>query len=457
MRSCVCHFFFVPLQTQMIKNVVSMRKILSLLAFTLCALISMADTIQVSVSNYYSQTMARTNAFHLINEAGDIEYVFPVVMPEGATDIEYGKTYTLSEMKEAYAYWWYPAKYMLGALYTEATFKATKTGSLITRIEAQATDTNGDTWILTYDGSGQPEKPEGGTIQADTVVVRYASDRVEYSLETADLLYVFVFTFALSEGQPDLESGTEYNMLDMLTGSSSVGYFNIHTEIKYADVSFVKTVAEDGSYTIAATVLDEDGYTWNLTGSRAASPDPTEQHLAYDTPDEDFDFNFSSYDLNLDNLIDGYAVLTATDTVNKRMVYLWFWTRAGMEMFGAADYPIDYTKGDFTVNASTGAEGEGMTPSFVSTLAQDGTGAYLPNQLWLLVTGTVTVREDGLIIIEGQNSYGRTINAVLFPDDYQAVDNVSVDALRPRKVLQNGQILIIQNDRKFTIIGNRTY
>ena len=107
------------------------------------------------------------------------------------------------------------------------------------------------------------------------------------------------------------------------------------------------------------------------------------------------------------------------------MAYLWFWTRAGVEMFGAADYPIDYTKAEFTINASTGEQDGGMTPSFVSTLAQDGTGAYLPNQLWLLVTGTVTVREDGLIIIEGQNSYGRTVEAVLYPDEYEAIDSVS--------------------------------
>jgi len=127
-----------------------------------------------------------------------------------------------------------------------------------------------------------------------------------------------------------------------------------------------------------------------------------------------------------------------------------------VEQFGAGVYPIDYTQADYTVNASSGAQEGGMTPSFAGTLVNDG-GTYYPNQLWLLVTGSVTVREDGVIIIEGQNSYGRTVKAVLYPDGYQALEDAQMDDLKPRKVLHNGQILIIQQDRKFTITGNMVY
>ena len=158
----------------------------------------------------------------------------------------------------------------------------------------------------------------------------------------------------------------------------------------------------------------------------------------------------------MDNLVNGYAVLTAYDTENMKMAYLQFWTKPGVDKFVAAVYPIDYSQANYTVNASTGAQGEGMTPSFVATLT-NVSDTYYPNQLWLLVTGTVTVREDGLIIVEGQNSYGRTVKAVLYPDGYQALDNLKTDPSQPRKVLQNGQILIIQNNRKFSITGNPVY
>ena len=203
-------------------------------------------------------------------------------------------------------------------------------------------------------------------------------------------------------------------------------------------------------------VVDENDYTWNWTGTIPAPLDPTKQHLEYDTSDENFEHHFTTYDLNLDNLVNGYAILTAYDIVNMRMVYLQFWTRPGVEQFGAGVYPIDYTQADYTVNASSGAQEGGMTPSFAGTLVNDG-GTYYPNQLWLLVTGSVTVREDGVIIIEGQNSYGRTVKAVLYPDGYQALEDAQMDDLKPRKVLHNGQILIIQQDRKFTITGNMVY
>ena len=456
---CICAKNVVILQSEISKNVVSMRKIVSLLTCVLLAAGMFAGEYNVTVSNYYSNSLARTRAYYLVNEAEGIEYVFPIVLPEGATDIEFGKTYTLSDMNKSYAFWWYPNARQLGALYTAATFTATRTGSDITRIEAHVTDTNGDIWHLTYDGSSGPQKPEGGTIQADSVEALYGDNMVKYVLGVGDNLYVFVFTFALSEGQQDLESGVEYMTLDMVSYPYSVGYFNIHSEILYADISFTKTVAEDGSYTITATVLDEDGFTWNISGSRAAPPDPTTQHLKYDTEDADFNHTFHSYDLNLSTLRDGYVILKAEDEENMRAVYLQFWTRSGYEIFGAATYPIDYTQGDYTVNASSGEQDGGMTLSFVSTLAKDeGSGEYIPNQLWLLVTGTVTVREDGVISIEGQNSFGRTIKATLYPEDYvTALEDTQTNDFKAQKVLQNGQILIIQPNRKFSITGSPTY
>ena len=138
----------------------------------------------------------------------------------------------------------------------------------------------------------------------------------------------FVFDFLLGEGEDDIEAGVTYTALDMNL-TYSVGYYQFQPCIQYKTVSFVKTLAEDGSATITATIEDEDGNTWHWTGTMPAPPDPTEQHLEYDTPDADFDHEFNSYDLNLDNLVNGYAVLTAYDTENMKMVYLQFWTRPG--------------------------------------------------------------------------------------------------------------------------------
>ena len=455
MHSCVCHFFFVPLYPQMIKNVVSMRKILSLLSSLFFALSLWAETTNVAVSMYRVEPQAKGVMYQLLNENMSRMYIFPIEnLPEGATDVEYGKTYSLSDMNQ-YSYWIEQSTYTY-AMYTSASFKVTANEAGKIRIDAQVTDQRGDTYILLYDEAAVPEMPKGGTFVADTITTQSGSKIVEYALEMENPLFAFVFDFVVAEGETDIQSGVTYTMEDLYGYPNSLGYYYYKPSIMYKSVSFVKTLAADGSYTINATVVDENDYTWNLSGSKAAPPNPTEQHLEFDTSDEDFDFNFTSYDLNLDNLVNGYAVLTAYDTENMKMAYLQFWTKPGVDKFVAAVYPIDYSQANYTVNASTGAQGEGMTPSFVATLT-NVSDTYYPNQLWLLVTGTVTVREDGLIIIEGQNSYGRTVKAVLYPDGYQALDNLKTDPSQPRKVLENGQILIIQNNRKFSITGNPVY
>lgn len=432
-----------------------MRKFLSLLMSMLVSLTIWAETTNVNVSMYRKDVQSSGVTYQLLNENMSRMYIFPIEnLPVGAEDVEYGKTYTLTDMNQ-YSYWIEQDTYTY-SMFTAASFKVTANEEGKIRIDAEVTDQRGDTYILLYDEAAVPEMPKGGTFVADTITTQSGSKIVEYALEMENPLFAFVFDFVVAEGETDIQSGVTYTMEDLYGYPNSLGYYYYKPSIMYKSVSFVKTLAADGSYTINATVVDENDYTWNLSGSKAAPPDPTEQHLEFDTSDEDFDFNFTSYDLNLDNLVNGYAVLTAYDTENMKMVYLQFWTKPGVDKFVAGVYPIDYTKSDYTVNASTGAQGGGMTPSFVATLT-NVSDTYYPNQLWLLVTGTVTVWEDGLIIIEGQNSYGRTVKAVLYPDGYQALEDTQTETLKPRKVLQDGQILIIQQDRKFTISGSRVY
>ena len=431
-----------------------MRKILSLLMSLVVSMTLWAETTNVTVSMYKKVTQSTGVTYQLLNENMSRMYIFPIEnLPVGAEDVEYGKTYTLTDMNQ-YSYWIEQATYTY-AMYTAASFTVTANEAGKIRIDAEVTDQRGDTYILLYDEAAIPEMPKGGTFTADTVVVTRYKGEIQYGFETNDPRFAFVFDFPLAEGEEDIEAGVTYTTLDMNL-TYSVGYYQFQPCIQYKIVSFVKTFAEDGSATIVVQVVDENDYTWNWTGTIPAPLDPTKQHLEYDTSDENFEHHFTTYDLNLDNLVNGYAILTAYDIVNMRMVYLQFWTRPGVEQFGAGVYPIDYTQADYTVNASSGAQEGGMTPSFVGTLVNDG-GTYYPNQLWLLVTGSVTVREDGVIIIEGQNSYGRTVKAVLYPDGYQALEDAQMDDLKPRKVLHNGQILIIQQDRKFTITGNMVY
>ena len=73
------------------------------------------------------------------------------------------------------------------------------------------------------------------------------------------------------------------------------------------------------------------------------------------------------------------------------------------------------------------------------------------------MTGTVTVSEDGSIEVNALNSYGRTVHLLFSNASEEDVENVRAGENKVLKVLQNGQVVIIQGNRKFSILGNRSY
>ena len=73
------------------------------------------------------------------------------------------------------------------------------------------------------------------------------------------------------------------------------------------------------------------------------------------------------------------------------------------------------------------------------------------------MTGTVTVSEDGSIEVNALHSYGRTVHLLFSNASEEDVENVRAGENKVLKVLQNGQVVIIQGNRKFSILGNRSY
>lgn len=397
--------------------------------------------------------------YQLLNDDMTRLFVFVVdSISAGATDVEFGRTYTLGKGLNQYSYWLEQSTYSY-SLFTAASFKVSKNEAGKVRIDAQAKDQNGGEWILLYDEAAIPEMPKGGTFVADTVTTQSDFDLgvVQYALETENPPFAFVFNFKLQDGKKDLESGVTYTERDLHDSFESVGYYYYAPDIHYTSLEFKKTVAEDESYTIVATVVDEDGNTWHLSGSQAAPPDPTQAHLEYDTQSEDFDHTFISFQPDLSNIASGSVVLQVTDTENMVGAYIHFWTIEGAESLTPGEYPIESSKFPGTVNASEGVTSQGgVTPSIAYTLAESN-GELLPNRLWMLVTGTVTVREDGSIEVNALNSYGRTVHLLFSNASEEDVENVRAGENKVLKVLQNGQVVIIQGNRKFSILGNRSY
>ena len=216
-----------------------MRKILSLLMSLVVSMTLWAETTNVTVSMYKKVTQSTGVTYQLLNENMSRMYIFPIEnLPVGAEDVEYGKTYTLTDMNQ-YSYWIEQATYTY-AMYTSASFKVTANEAGKIRIDAEVTDQNGDTYILLYDEAAIPEMPKGGTFTADTVVVTRYKGEIQYGFETNDPRFAFVFDFLLAEGEEDIEAGVTYTTLDMNL-TYSVGYYQFQPCIQYKTVSFVKT------------------------------------------------------------------------------------------------------------------------------------------------------------------------------------------------------------------------
>ena len=96
------------------------------------------------------QPLGTCIAYMLYEDESGKAFVFPLYVASGAQDIEYGKLYVYpGDMNPTYAYWML-SDYSTHALYTKATFKATKNEAGNLRIEATATDAHGDSWKLLY-------------------------------------------------------------------------------------------------------------------------------------------------------------------------------------------------------------------------------------------------------------------------------------------------------------------
>lgn len=234
-------------------------------------------TISVTILAYTAQYYSSYNDYIYVLR-GDNGLSYSFAFPSTGEDMVVdGQTYTLSDM-DAYWSYWYDDSFDY-ADYTTASFTKTTDANGKVKIIASVTDTNGDVWDLLYDQASLPETPKGGTYAASSVEANYfsSSSDIQYALEFEEDKLKFYFDVILPSGVKDVESGKTYTLTDM-DDDYSFGQYNSANYIIFSSASFTKTVAEDGSYTIAAVVVDEEGNTWNLSASQAA-PSVKEQTL----------------------------------------------------------------------------------------------------------------------------------------------------------------------------------
>lgn len=224
-----------------------------------------AGTTNVEIQGLETEYDADYEEFTYVLAGPDRYFIF-CFASEGADPVVNGTTYTLNDMTDAY---WYKGAYDYSD-FESCTFVKTVVDGKV-KINATATDEEGDVWVLTFDESTVPDCPAGGTFVADNVTSDYSSyySEIEYELTVSESRLVFNFDIKLPETASDVESGKTYTIDDMDPEYTYV-QFNKVTYLDAEKASFTKTVAADGSYTVAATIVDVNGNTWNISATKAA-------------------------------------------------------------------------------------------------------------------------------------------------------------------------------------------
>ena len=229
-------------------------------------------TTNVTVSNVVSKFYDSDNDIYysLYNEDKSVIFCFDIVCAAGNKDVVSGQTYTLSDMLADYCEWVPANDVYNGTAFTAASFTKTVDADGSYTIVASATDANGDVWNLF--AAVEAFVPQTYDLKMASATMKYYPDGSDMYIALEDSLkdHVFQFDILLPENQTSLVSGKTYTLAEMdQKYSKGIDYVNL-MYINYKTVSFVQTMAADSSFTIAATVLDSLGNTWNLSYAQAA-------------------------------------------------------------------------------------------------------------------------------------------------------------------------------------------
>lgn len=117
----------------------------------------------------------------------------------------------------------------------------------------------------------------------------------------------------------------------------------------------------------------------------------------------------------------------------------------------AGEYAINNSHVEGTVSLSEGMDFTGAVYYSFVGYADD------MNRLsaaWFLVSGTVTVNEEGIITIEALNSKGKAVKCVLGdPNAVGIRQTVSGHTASPQKRIEQGRLVILKDGIRYNAIG----
>ena len=272
------------------------------------------------------------------------------------------------------------------------------------------------------------------------------------------------------------EDGTQFISI---AGQIDEEVNGIYTEKQLiADYTYVVTdiVGEDGNkFDLLEANLtvsyDEDTQTARITGTMLCQSitDATDRPLftvdvtavvadPYEMDNEEGDFteNFAEYECDYDYVEDGVIYVEARNA-DGACANLEFWVEPGYEPetlpVPAGTYAINNSHVKGTVSLSEGMDFTGAVYYSFTGYADD------MNRLsaaWFLVSGTVTVNEEGIITIDALNSKGKAVKCTL--GDASAVGiSQTLAGAGPvpacQKRIEQGRLVILKDGTRYNALG----
>lgn len=108
-----------------------------------------------------------------------------------------------------------------------------------------------------------------------------------------------------------------------------------------------------------------------------------------------------------------------------------------------------------TVQASPGGDDMYDYPAYIATDYEEIDGEYYYNTAYYIVSGTLTVNEEGGMVLNGKTHFGSTVHATygVSTDGINKVEDTKAEA--PVKKLVNGRIIISRSGKQYNVNGQR--
>ena len=292
-----------------------------------------------------------------------------------------------------------------------------------------------------------PEATSQETITMSGELTNYEGQAWQFIGQTNDKM-VTIAAYATSipgtYGRSDLIANHTYVV--KVVGSDTLYYAMVDANIVVAVNGQNATITgtlKGQNYDDNSDVIE---FTLNLTATVEDYEEPQEQGNQYDSQDEGFYYKFPEYTIDDQYLAQYNAFIVDAIDAENHTISLEFNVAAGTTELPAGVYPINDTYAAGTVSAGT--VDQSIYGSFAGTLNAEG---LVTVPLWLLNAGTVTVLENGVIEVAATNTWGQGIYSRLgqYPE---GVENTEIKG-NIRKVMEDGQIIILKDGKRFTTTG----